>query len=53
MNLKDFLNITLDEIKKNGDVKVLATSFRSVIEEYMSTTPNLFREVEGRLVIED
>lgn len=53
MNLKDFLDITLDEVKENGSVKVLATSFRSVIEEYLSVTPNLSREVEGRLIVED
>lgn len=53
MNLHEFLNITLDEIKENGNVRVLATSFRSVIEEYMSATPNLSREVEGRLIVEN
>lgn len=53
MNLKEFLNITLDEVKENGNVRVLATSFRDVIEEYLSTTPNLSREVEGRLTVEN
>lgn len=51
-NLKDFLDITLEEIEVNGGFKIVATSYREVIEEYFSSHQNLRSEVEGRLVVE-
>ena len=51
-NLKDFLDISLEEIEANGGFKVVATSYRDVIEEYITSHQHLYREVEGRLVIE-
>lgn len=52
MNLKEFLDITLEEAEANGRVRVLATSYRDVIEEYFMMHQHLKREVEGRLVVE-
>ena len=51
-NLKEFLDITLEEIEANGGFKIVATSYRDVIEEYFSSHHHLYREVEGRLVFE-
>ena len=51
-NLKEFLDITLEEIEANGGFKIVATSYRDVIEEYFSSHHHLYREVEGRLVVE-
>ena len=51
-NLKEFLDITLEEIEANGGFKIVATSYRDVIEEYFSSHHLLYREVEGRLVFE-
>lgn len=51
MNLKPFLDVTLEEIEQNGKTRVLATSVRAVIEEYMTAHSHLSREVEGRLVV--
>ena len=51
-NLKDFLDISLEEIEANGGFKVVATSYRDVIDEYITSHQHLYREVEGRLVIE-
>ncbi len=51
-NLKDFLNISLDEVEKNGKIRVLSTSVRDVIEEYLTVNQHLSRTVEGRLVVE-
>lgn len=52
MNVDRFFNISLDEIKKNGATKVIATSCRGVVEEYMSCHQNLDRQVCGRLIVE-
>ena len=50
-NLKEFLDITVEEIEANGGFKVVATSYRDVIEEYFTSHQHLYREVEGRLII--
>lgn len=50
-NLPEFLNITVEEIEKNAKVRVLATSYRNVVEEYLMKHQHLSREVEGRLVV--
>ena len=44
---------TLEEIEANGGFKIVATSYRDVIEEYFTSHQHLSREVEGRLIIED
>ena len=51
-NLKPFLNITLEEAEQNGKIRVLSTSARDVVEEYLTVNQHLSREVEGRLVVE-
>lgn len=51
-NLKNFLNISLEEAEQNGKVRVLSTSARDVIEEYLTVNQHLCRTVEGRLVVE-
>ena len=52
-NLKPFLDITLEEVEKNGKIRVLSTSARDVVEEYLTVNQHLSGEVEGRLVVED
>ena len=51
-NLAEFLDVTLDEVMANGGFRIVATSYREVIEEYFTTHQHMHREVEGRLVIE-
>lgn len=55
MNISDFMDISLEETKKNAlpRPRVLATSSRDIVEEYMMVTPHLCREVEGRLIVVD
>ena len=53
MNMQNFLDISLEELKLNAPPRVLATSYRDIIEEYMMMNPHLFREVEGRLVVKE
>ena len=53
MNISDFMDISLEETKKNSLPRVLATSSRDIVEEYMMVTPHLCREVEGRLIVVD
>lgn len=52
MNVEEFFGIPLDEIMKNGATKVIATSCRGIIEEYMSCRQNLDRQICGRLIVE-
>ena len=52
-NLKPFLDITLEEVEKNGKIRVLSTSARDVVEEYLTVNQHLSGEGEGRLVVED
>lgn len=47
------VDITLEEVEKNGKIRVLSTSARDVVEEYLTVNQHLSREVEGRLVMED
>ncbi len=51
-NLEDFLGITDAEVERNGGVKVIATSVRNILEEYLSTHQNLDSSIKGRLVVE-
>lgn len=51
MNIQNFLNISLEEIKINAPPRVLATSYRDIVEEYMMMNPHLSSEVEGRLIV--
>ena len=53
MNVQDFLDLSLEEVKRNAFPRVLATSCRDIIEEYMMVTQHLCREIEGRLIIEE
>ena len=43
----------LEEAEKNGKIRVLSTSARDVVEEYLTVNQHLSRQVEGRLVVED
>ena len=54
-NIKDCLNITIDELDKNGKSKVIATSCRDIVEEYLSNNQHLDSIVENnkRLIIEN
>ena len=40
MNMQKFLNISLEEIKINAPPRVLATSYRDIVEEYMMMKNN-------------
>ena len=51
MNLKEFLDVTLEEVEANRKVRVLATSYLDVVEEYIAAHQHLSRSVEGRIVI--
>ena len=54
-NIKDCLNVTIDELDKNGKSKVIATSCRDIVEEYLSNNQHLDSIVENnkRLIVED
>ena len=51
LNLKDFLSISLEEIAPNGAPRVVATSCREVLDEYLSCHQNLDQPLDGRLEV--
>ena len=52
-NLESCLGISCDEIAQNGKPRVIATSCREILDEYLSSHQNLDQKIEGRIVIKD
>ena len=50
-NTEIAFNISLDEINKNGGTRIVATSCRDVLDEYLSEHQHLARELDGRLTV--
>ena len=50
-NFGDIFDIPLEEIAKNGTPRIVCTSCRSVIEEYLTAHQHLDHPVGERLVI--
>lgn len=50
-NFEKFFAVPLDEVIENGNARVIATSCRTILDEYMSSQQNLDHEVCGRLII--
>ena len=53
LNIEGGFDISLKEVEKNGKGKIIATSCRDIIEEYLSENQRLDREGKGRLVIKE
>ena len=51
INIQDGFNISLDEVEKNGKSRIIATSCRDVIEEYLGSNQRLDVKNEKRLVV--
>ncbi len=51
LNIEDGFGITIKELEENAKVRILATSCRDVIEEYMSSNQHLDVETLDRLII--
>ena len=52
MNIEDSFGVSMEEIGKNAEVKIIATSCSEILDEYLSSHQNLDRQVCGRLVVE-
>ena len=50
-NTEIAFNISLDEINKNGGTRIVATSCRDVLDEYLSEHQHLNSELDGRLTV--
>lgn len=50
-NVENFFSVSLEEIEKNGKTRMVATSCREILDEYLSSHQNLTREISGRLVV--
>jgi len=48
-NCSDYLNISIDELKELGGWKVVSTSVREILEEWLRNNQNVSRKIEGRL----
>ena len=53
LNISDGFGVSLEEVLKNGDSKVVATSCRGVIEEYLGSHQRLDSLGSGRLLIKE
>ena len=51
MNLEKFFSVPLKDILENGATKVVATSCRDILDEYLSNHQNIDRTVCGRLIV--
>ena len=51
LNIEDGFGITQKEVEENGKARILATSCRDVLEEYLSTHQHLDSKGKGRLVV--
>jgi len=51
-SIEDFLNISMDEILKNGKPRMLSTSCREILDEYLSSHQHLDSSVRGRIIVE-
>ena len=49
-NSASFLNITYEELAAIAEPKVVSTSIRDVLGEYLRNNQNVSRTIEGRLV---
>ena len=47
---KDYLGFTKEELNSKGDLKVITTSMREAMEEYLRNHQNINCVVEGRLI---
>lgn len=52
LNMKDFFSVSHEEVTQNGEPKIVVTSCREVLDEYLSRYQNLDRHISGRLKIE-
>lgn len=50
-NIEDSFNITLKEVEENGKTRIIATSCRDIIEEYLSENQQLDASEKDRLVV--
>ena len=53
MNLENFFSVSLEEISKNGEQRIIATSCRDILDEYLSSHQNLDRQISGRLILDE
>ena len=51
LNMEDALALSHAEAAENGEMRVIASSCREILDEYLSRHQNLERSVNGRLVI--
>ena len=49
-NSDAYLNISNEELLQSGRSRVISTSAKEVLEEYLRTHQNIVRKVEGRLI---
>jgi len=49
-NAKAFLNLTQEELREKEGAKVVTTSCRGVLEEWLRNHQNITRKIEGRLI---
>ncbi len=51
LNFSNFFNVPIEEVSENEPPRVVSTSCRTILDEYLSSHQNLEREAEGRIII--
>ncbi len=51
LNLEKFTSVPLEDVARNGEIKLISTSSFQVLEEFLSNHQQLNNQVEGRLVV--
>ena len=51
-NVENFFSVPLEEISQNGKPRMVSTSCRVILDEYLSSHQGLDREISGRLIVE-
>lgn len=51
INMEENLAVSLEEVSANRKPRVVATSCREILDEYLSTHQHLDREIDGRLTL--
>lgn len=51
-NVENFFSVPLEEISQNGKPRMVSTSCRVILDEYLSSHQGLDRKISGRLIVE-
>jgi len=51
LNFSEFFDLSIEEVRSNQKERIVATSERDIIEEYLIEHPHLDHQIDGRLTL--